>query len=293
MERLSKPKDWLCRHWKDVQANWRNTDDPMKLGLAWSKGFVALLFVLAFIPYSSGSAGWELKVWTLIKSRPNEIGDTLAGIAGALAFLWIIVTVQLQSKELRAQRQELELARNEYAKMAEAQGKQVELMAQQAETYRTEQKQNQEKQTEQLLDQVLEILANFYSEHSLLKWRSNYGKDPDGMVFIMDHELSLFDEKLVRGEKTVDELLIHQTKHMHEISDQLRSLSSRGELSSEFPQRSDARAVLWQIQQALRLHDQLSEAQRARLDKVGLYETQSEIEELMLLPFWCEEEPQK
>ncbi|UWP92656.1 putative phage abortive infection protein [Aliiroseovarius crassostreae] len=131
MERLSKPKDWLCRHWKDVQANWRNTDDPMKLGLAWSKGFVALLFVLAFIPYSSGSAGWELKVWTLIKSPPNEIGDTLAGIAGALAFLWIIVTVQLQSKELKAQRLELKLARKEYAKMAEAQRDQVSTLSEQ------------------------------------------------------------------------------------------------------------------------------------------------------------------
>lgn len=41
------------------------------------------------------------------KSPPNEKGDTLAGIAGSLAFLWIIITVLIQSNELSLQRQEL------------------------------------------------------------------------------------------------------------------------------------------------------------------------------------------
>lgn len=121
MEQLAKLKVGLFRHWKDVKTNWRNTDDPMKLGLAWSKAFVALLFVLAFVPYSSGGAGWEFKFWTLIKSPPNEIGDTLAGIAGALAFLWIIVTVQLQATELREQREE-------FKRIAEAQGQQSAIL---------------------------------------------------------------------------------------------------------------------------------------------------------------------
>lgn len=48
-----------------------------------------------------------------LSSPPNEIGDTLAGIAGALAFLWIIVTVLLQSQELKSQREELERNRKE------------------------------------------------------------------------------------------------------------------------------------------------------------------------------------
>ena len=52
------------------------------------------------------------------QSPPNEIGDTLAGIAGALAFLWIIVTVLLQAQELAAQREELKLTRKEYEKMS-------------------------------------------------------------------------------------------------------------------------------------------------------------------------------
>ena len=46
-----------------------------------------------------------------LESRPNEKGDTLAGLAGSLAFLWIVITVLLQGKELSLQRQELERMR--------------------------------------------------------------------------------------------------------------------------------------------------------------------------------------
>lgn len=65
---------------------------------------------------------------SFLNASPNEIGDTLAGFASALAFIWIIVTVLLQSKELASQREELGLTRREFERMAEAQAKQVEQM---------------------------------------------------------------------------------------------------------------------------------------------------------------------
>jgi len=37
----------------------------------------------------------------------NEIGDAIAGLASAVAFLWLIVTVRIQSSELKAQRKEM------------------------------------------------------------------------------------------------------------------------------------------------------------------------------------------
>jgi hypothetical protein len=46
-----------------------------------------------------------------LNSRPSEKGDSLAGIAGALAFLWIVITVMMQGQELRLQRIELERMR--------------------------------------------------------------------------------------------------------------------------------------------------------------------------------------
>tara|TARA_R110002049_G_scaffold17519_5_gene68047 strand:- start:1434 stop:2264 length:831 start_codon:yes stop_codon:yes gene_type:complete len=53
----------------------------------------------------------------LFAANPNEIGDTLAGLAGSLALLWIIVTVWLQSRELSEQRKELKNHREEFEKM--------------------------------------------------------------------------------------------------------------------------------------------------------------------------------
>jgi hypothetical protein len=44
----------------------------------------------------------------------NELGDFLAGAFAPLAFLWLIVTVLIQAKELKEQRKELVLTRLEY-----------------------------------------------------------------------------------------------------------------------------------------------------------------------------------
>ncbi|MEX0308289.1 MAG: putative phage abortive infection protein [Ruegeria sp.] len=48
----------------------------------------------------------ETKWQYLQSASPNEIGDTLAGFAGTLAFIWIVVTVWLQAEELQEQRLE-------------------------------------------------------------------------------------------------------------------------------------------------------------------------------------------
>ena len=60
---------------------------------------------------------WEY----LLDATPNEIGDTLAGLAGSLAFVWLVVTVLLQAKELREQRYE-------FQRIATAQDEQVKLL---------------------------------------------------------------------------------------------------------------------------------------------------------------------
>lgn len=49
-----------------------------------------------------------LTKWEYLKaSPPNEMGDTLAGFAGTLAFIWLVATVLLQAHELKEQRYEL------------------------------------------------------------------------------------------------------------------------------------------------------------------------------------------
>ncbi|WP_170386747.1 hypothetical protein [Ruegeria atlantica] len=68
----------------------------------------------------------ETKWQYLQSASPNEIGDTLAGFAGTLAFIWIVVTVWLQAEELQEQRKE-------FVKMADAQSNQFKLISSQQE----------------------------------------------------------------------------------------------------------------------------------------------------------------
>lgn len=47
-------------------------------------------------------------------NKLNEWGDFAAGAFAPLAFLWLVVAVVLQSSELREQREELRLTRQEF-----------------------------------------------------------------------------------------------------------------------------------------------------------------------------------
>lgn len=96
----------------------------LQVGLAITIAFLIFIFLFFFINVQTDLDEPHSKYKAFLFSKPNEIGDTLAGFAGALAFLWLVVTVMLQSKELKAQREELVLARKEYARMASAQERQ-------------------------------------------------------------------------------------------------------------------------------------------------------------------------
>lgn len=50
---------------------------------------------------------------------PNEWGDYIAGLAGGLAFLWLVRGLFLQREELGMQRQELQLMREEYERQTQ------------------------------------------------------------------------------------------------------------------------------------------------------------------------------
>ena len=106
---------------EDENLKFFRKSNPLMWGTIITVGFFFIIFLLAISPYCETINEQQVcqnKYRKLISSSPNEIGDTLAGMAGALAFLWIIVTVLLQAQELRAQREELKLTRKEYEKMS-------------------------------------------------------------------------------------------------------------------------------------------------------------------------------
>lgn len=126
-------------------------EPPFLIGI----GLTCAVFVLAFVSLGLGefcdSSGRCTSKWVVLKaSPPNEIGDSLAGFAGTLAFVWLIVTVWLQATELREQREEFE-------KMADAQEAQVALLATQGEIFADEQRQRDESRYHGILLKQLEL----------------------------------------------------------------------------------------------------------------------------------------
>ena len=117
--------------------------DVVDVGWLLSIGIEVLVI---FIGLQSGQIDLQqiLKFDQFRNLRPSEMGDTLAGIFSALAFIWIIVTVFLQSNELKEQRHEFEAQRIATQEMAKAQGAQVKLLQVQAEIFEEEQKQRLE-----------------------------------------------------------------------------------------------------------------------------------------------------
>ncbi|WP_025051557.1 hypothetical protein [Sulfitobacter noctilucae] len=130
----------------------------------WSRGpfifgVVLTIVVLAFAAFSLFS--WPPCVdvgpcksnWDVLRfdSKPNEIGDLLAGFAGALAFIWIVVTVLLQAAELREQREQFE-------KMADAQEEQVLLLVKQGEIFSEEQDYRRSENVWRIIEEKLQVV---------------------------------------------------------------------------------------------------------------------------------------
>lgn len=79
------------------------------------------IFYIVVILLLRGNDAWEL----LRTGNLNELGDFLAGFFTPLAFGWLVYGYLLQSKELRLQREELSLTRNQLGKQTELLQEQV------------------------------------------------------------------------------------------------------------------------------------------------------------------------
>ncbi|MFT5785145.1 MAG: hypothetical protein ACI9KK_000490 [Ascidiaceihabitans sp.] len=92
---------------------------PWIIGAVLTLVVIGIAFVSAFLPAcyenTAGIINCPPKWFYLKQSTPNELGDTLAGFAGALAFIWIVVTVAMQSIELSDQRSVMGEQKDEFA----------------------------------------------------------------------------------------------------------------------------------------------------------------------------------
>ncbi|MGI9367570.1 MAG: hypothetical protein ACR2O2_01920, partial [Ruegeria sp.] len=145
-------KSWVQNKLDPVRAGLKS-DDPMEVGKTISKVFLVVVVALAILPQYTEQEGWQFRIVGFLFSPSNEIGDTLAGVAGVLAFLWIIITIWLQSQELAAHRKELKLAR-------QAQEKQLETMEKQANIFLQEQQERSERNYGELFREQLQLFCS-------------------------------------------------------------------------------------------------------------------------------------
>ena len=91
----------------------KRTDILVMVGLS-------ILYIISIF-FLRGGDIWDL----LLAGDLNELGDFLAGFFTPLAFGWLVYGYLLQSKELRLQREELSLTRNQLGKQTQLLQEQV------------------------------------------------------------------------------------------------------------------------------------------------------------------------
>lgn len=135
----------------------------------------------------------------------NEVGDFFAGLAGPLAFIWLVVAVIVQSRELAAQReelklnrQELKLNRKEYqlnrkvlAEQGVEQKKQTEMLETQSEVT------NKAAMIEELNVRIKAFVINFADEFKKIKYMQNGTNNQMLLPFV---NMKVFNEHLAGGQ---------------------------------------------------------------------------------------------
>ncbi len=233
--------------------------------------------------YCSVPDNCNSKFFAFLNARPNEIGDTLAGFAGSLAFIWIIVTVWLQSLELSEQREELRLTRLEMSEQRKATQDMARSLASQAKIFEFEQLERLEKHSKDSLNSIVSSVAALARDIQTNEenWRFAKIPDPDSQfVFLGDQSFDPFDEI----ETADDEVFVRK------IADGLgRTKNKLQQGESELEKKPD-------VSNYVELHrlfvlageeeKSLSTADKIRFEKLRIREATERLQFLLQMEIW-------
>ncbi|UWQ04116.1 hypothetical protein [Aliiroseovarius crassostreae] len=228
-----------------------------------------------------------------LAASPNEVGDTLAGFAGALAFVWLIATVVLQGQELREQRQEFE-------KMTDAQREQAKVLEKQREIFEEEQKQREETRQSIVFDEhLLGLARDIELSFPQLFWDfKNEEEDYSGLVseegkLIQEEEtnrLFLFDTKPEKGLGAVERMHSHGRSvfYAYVIVKQTIAKGGRQRITNS-PSVELLNVILSRIDALEREFDQ-GELTGIRSANSSLSSMKQHIEEMLEMDIWVNKE---
>jgi len=269
-------KDWLTH--------------PVTWGILTTVVIVGFGFWLGSLESCNDTGACQSKFAAFLVAGPNEVGDTLAGFAGALAFVWIIVTAWLQSQELAEQRKELRLTRLEMGEQRKASQDMARAMNIQADIFLDEQRQRDELRAEMLLNEKLRSLVVAISESGTQGLVWHYSND------IIDDEFGSHGEITSRSignpsdeNKTIDEAMLALHRRLSGMYDDLWDLLHMS-VGASLPKRTELISeIVKKAENIIAMKDDLSFPQQERLSRMRLGEIVSYIKGLDETPdFWKE-----
>lgn len=261
-----------------LRARWRSTDSYIKIGLAAT--FLFLLFVVAAsFGTATNDAGKAVVRWrAFMNSLPNEMGDALAGTFSGLAFLWIIVTVLIQGKELRLQRKELSMTRSELSGQREASQEMAKTMKAQALTMETqlgllaaEREARSYVDAGKLLDQCeltfkrsIKLLSTLNTKNPM-HW-SGHSSSPEYLLYFRNSEV--FEERFAGD---LDGILSELKSRLQD----LRRNNAAGMMVNQPTDQSPIVNALDVIEGTFKLEPKLAPWDQARLHRLELLDWQA------------------
>ncbi len=265
----------------------QNSTTPLIIGSLLTVVIFGVGFISAFLPAcyetTQGITNCPTKWFYLKQSTPNELGDALAGFAGALAFVWIVVTVWIQSQELSAQRAELAETRKELELARIAQEKQLAVMETQAKIFEDEQSQRAEIRSKELLEQLLQDLRNIVAYDNTY-WE--YRENPDALFGGRPVSRRLFTRPS-KTDLSIDDFFWEQERFANQTySEILDDIDSDKLDENSFPEKKNLTDALKTINRILIVEGKLGEDQQERLRKIRLQELKLHLENYSNLPVW-------
>lgn len=257
---------------KETKSIW--TEWSFVAGVAVTVAVLVMFSWSLTLPVKTGGQKFSSKWQYLQQATPNEMGDTLAGVAGSLAFVWVVVAVLLQATELREQREEFE-------KMAEAQSAQARVLQKQAAVFEDEQKQRDELRAELLFNEKLRSLIASIRDSSSqgLHWafsnseiHDEYGSDGEIHGFSLSgyvDDSDLIDETITKFRERLSNLPRVLWDYLHQS------------IHYRLPEKTDCiPKVIEKVEQVLAMRGDLSLSQQERLSRLRLSEIVATLDDL-------------
>ena len=205
----------------------------------------------------------------IMAGDPNEFGDTLAGLAGSLALLWIIVTAWHQSVELREQRRIIEEQKDEIAAQRIATQQMATALGTQARIYEDEMQARQEAKAKEEFRELLASLRTGFERAGEITWRvrSRRAADPEQVV---DKAITL--EAHVDRSKPIEDFLIDASFDLEALTNELFTAHEQHDSDDVYARPSrELRQVGYLtsvLDKLVRLYDRLSTSEQERYQRL-------------------------